>query len=798
MYKEADQHSNKNGKLVEPKEPDLDLIAIDTSKSPDELDLDELVRQKQLLEAKLKASDPADQAPSKDETAGSNKCSKKKHDSKHHHHHHKSSKSSKHSASKSADVKSTDVKSTDNSDPPNHKRKSTKENADKHSQTKRKRELSESPDREANSKREERFDRYANERDSYSKYDGRYDAVKAGRNEELNFDRKDYAAFRSKIKERSPRQSSDHYAGGGSKRESSRRDESAPKDELARKRQHHSRSKSRDSRDRNSAAVQRTSRSPAAFRQRRKTPSPRYGSGRPSGDPSYRDAHREPHRDVYREPERDHYRRTSPYRKEAPPSNYREISRDYGRDREFREYREYRGEAREPRDKEYTRERSRELRDKEYRERSRERASRDHHKLHREEESKYSRHRSDKESIRERTTKRDENDHRHRRHASSSLANKVVDLRVSNDSDTEKVADVTLEDDDDEEAIIEKRRKLREEMEKQFGDKKADHRECRSSKISPPPEYSKRTPEKNGLKNESRPATLDNDDEIELLPDTDLELPKREKSNSISKSSLSTPAANNSSAATTNNTANKEVDMFAEQDDLFMQDIRKKEYLEHKDQNPALNALNDNWDDSEGYYIVRIGEKLDKRYDVFGHTGQGQFANVVRARDEARSNQKVAIKIIRNNEVMHKTGLKELELLKKLNDADPDDRYHCLRLFRSFYHKSHLCLVFEPLEMNLRELLKKYGKDRGLNISAIRSFAKQLLEALWLLKRVNIIHSDIKLDNILVNESKTVLKLCDFGSASLASENDITPYLVSRFYRAPEISKWEPNKPTLL
>ena len=34
-----------------------------------------------------------------------------------------------------------------------------------------------------------------------------------------------------------------------------------------------------------------------------------------------------------------------------------------------------------------------------------------------------------------------------------------------------------------------------------------------------------------------------------------------------------------------------------------------------------------------------------------------------------------------------------------------------------------------------------------------------------------------------------MIKLCDFGSASLVSDNEITPYLVSRFYRAPEISK---------
>ena len=39
-----------------------------------------------------------------------------------------------------------------------------------------------------------------------------------------------------------------------------------------------------------------------------------------------------------------------------------------------------------------------------------------------------------------------------------------------------------------------------------------------------------------------------------------------------------------------------------------------------------------------------------------------------------------------------------------------------------------------------------------------------------------------------VNESRNVLKICDLGSASDASENEITQYLVSRFYRAPEIS----------
>lgn len=110
--------------------------------------------------------------------------------------------------------------------------------------------------------------------------------------------------------------------------------------------------------------------------------------------------------------------------------------------------------------------------------------------------------------------------------------------------------------------------------------------------------------------------------------------------------------------------------------------------------------------------------------------------------------------------------------------------------------------------MNLRDVVKRFGKDVGLNVRAVRVYAKQLFLALNLLKKCNIMHADIKPDNILVryftpmpfnlqfivatvqvNEQKTVLKLCDLGSASDASENDITPYLVSRFYRAPEISQ---------
>ncbi|KAJ9480172.1 Non-specific serine/threonine protein kinase [Pseudozyma hubeiensis] len=197
--------------------------------------------------------------------------------------------------------------------------------------------------------------------------------------------------------------------------------------------------------------------------------------------------------------------------------------------------------------------------------------------------------------------------------------------------------------------------------------------------------------------------------------------------------------------------------------------------------------LSSNWDDSDGYLRTILGETLDERYQISAVVGKGMFASVVRARDLAEDGREVAIKIVRVQESMYKAGLKEVGILRRLNETDPDDRKHVVRLERRFDYKGHLCMVFESLGMNLRDLVRRYGRDVGLNLQAVRAYAHQLFLALSHLAKQSVMHADIKPDNVLVNDAKTSLKLCDLGSASVLSEMEITPYLVSRFYRAPEI-----------
>ncbi|EYB89044.1 hypothetical protein Y032_0237g3249 [Ancylostoma ceylanicum] len=57
----------------------------------------------------------------------------------------------------------------------------------------------------------------------------------------------------------------------------------------------------------------------------------------------------------------------------------------------------------------------------------------------------------------------------------------------------------------------------------------------------------------------------------------------------------------------------------------------------------------------------------------------------------------VVVKNVQRSGFRRKTGLRELEVLRKLNEADREDRFHCLQLYRTFNHHNHLCLCFENL-----------------------------------------------------------------------------------------------------
>ena len=250
-----------------------------------------------------------------------------------------------------------------------------------------------------------------------------------------------------------------------------------------------------------------------------------------------------------------------------------------------------------------------------------------------------------------------------------------------------------------------------------------------------------------------------------------------------------------------------------DEDDMFAEDFVEKKYEAANNTDglvaagkdgtaPAVGALPAaaangggilEGDDIHGYYKIRRGEILDGRYQIQSALGKGMFSGVARAWDiSTPERREVAIKIMRNNDALRKGGYTEIAILQKLNESDPENRKHVVRFERSFDFRGHLCMVFENLSMNLREVLKKFGNNVGINLHGVRVYAYQIFVALAHMRRCSIIHADLKPDNILVNDNRSTLKICDLGTAidrsdAATAHMEITPYLVSRFYRAPEI-----------
>lgn len=175
-------------------------------------------------------------------------------------------------------------------------------------------------------------------------------------------------------------------------------------------------------------------------------------------------------------------------------------------------------------------------------------------------------------------------------------------------------------------------------------------------------------------------------------------------------------------------------------------------------------------------------------YDAQRMIGHGSFGAVFLAK-VSNTNEMVAIKKVLQD---RRFKNRELQIMRQLS-RQPHPYVVQLRHF--FVTKGskaddvYLNLVLEYIPETIYSVAKHYMKAKEpFPMMLIKVYMYQLARALGHIHGCGICHRDIKPQNLLVDPTKFVLKLCDFGSAkALVKGEPNVAYICSRYYRAPEL-----------
>lgn len=180
---------------------------------------------------------------------------------------------------------------------------------------------------------------------------------------------------------------------------------------------------------------------------------------------------------------------------------------------------------------------------------------------------------------------------------------------------------------------------------------------------------------------------------------------------------------------------------------------------------------------------------IDKRYTPETVLGRGSFGVVCKAFD-TQEKLSIAIKRIRpfaTDEWDAKHALREIKLLKILRGHPNIITLLCLSVFAE---KEELYMFMEAMDCDLHRIIQS---KQALSDSHVKCFALQLLEGMKAMHSVGIFHRDLKPSNILINKD-CLLKITDFGLSrcidepnSTESKTPMTEYVVTRWYRCPEL-----------
>ena len=220
---------------------------------------------------------------------------------------------------------------------------------------------------------------------------------------------------------------------------------------------------------------------------------------------------------------------------------------------------------------------------------------------------------------------------------------------------------------------------------------------------------------------------------------------------------------------------------------------KKQANNENTKNNVDIELIKANNPDKTVFDLAGTTFIIDKKYSVVKKLGQGAYGVVCSCKDNEK-NILVAMKKIQNafeDLIDAKRIVREIRLLHFLNHPS------IIKLFdvekpKDLANFNDIYFATEYMDTDLHKVI--YSKQ-PLSDSHYQYFIYQLIAGVNYLHSANVIHRDLKPQNILVNKDCQI-KICDFGlGRGLPEEGEgtddgsgnLTEYVTTRWYRAPEV-----------
>ncbi|TRY90232.1 hypothetical protein DNTS_027166 [Danionella cerebrum] len=187
---------------------------------------------------------------------------------------------------------------------------------------------------------------------------------------------------------------------------------------------------------------------------------------------------------------------------------------------------------------------------------------------------------------------------------------------------------------------------------------------------------------------------------------------------------------------------------------------------------------------------------LKHRYELLETLGRGTYGKVKKA-IERQSGREVAIKSIRKEKIKDEQDMvhirREIEIMSSLRHP------HIISIYEVFENKDKIVIVMEYASKG--ELYDYISERRRLTERETRHFFRQIVSAVHYCHKNGVVHRDLKLENVLLDENCNI-KIADFGLSNLYHKDKLlqtfcgsplyaSPEIVNgRPYHGPEVDSW--------